>query len=354
MGIIIAKRIGLILSVSLIILSVSAQSQTSSIAGTWNIDENGYHGTMTINGDSGIISFEGFPEETLTDIAFDGKTVSFIRNSYGGHAADQTYTGELSNGKIEGTFTQANVPGEVWQWTASTVEQQSKGGQAPCAADGEDYAPRPPTDPYIAGPSLVPGSYNIWYCKRTGSNIGNPDAWNKLGPVQLENREFYVFDVPAANLAKAEPQAVNPMLSEPTSGESVVWLKLSDKDPYVVCFEGLLGVGGKQVGFWKMYGHQEGFNDWEAYMHLKADRTLDWEETVGANVGAKRQGTWSFDGKTLILNWVSPDGGQTSWTSRSVTENSIRDGTYTVENAPGGTWFAEKTTSAEATGIPVD
>lgn len=244
MEILIAKRIGLILSISLIIMSASAGSQTSGITGVWDILENGYHGTMTINGDSGTIRFDGLPEETLTDIALNGKTVSFIRNSYGGSAADQTYTGELSNGKIEGTFTQANVPGEVWKWTATTDDQLSGSGQPPCSY-GDDYGPRPSTDPYCAGPSLVPGSYNIWYGKRTGSNIGSPDAWSKLGPVQLENREFYVFDVTAGSLGKSDPQAVNPMLSKPTSGESVVWFKLSNKDPYVVCFEVLLNNGNE-------------------------------------------------------------------------------------------------------------
>ncbi len=53
----------------------------------------------------------------------------------------------------------------------------------------------------------------------------------------------YVFDVPAASLGKSKPQAVNPMLSTPTKGKSVVWLKLSNKDPYVVCFEGPLNKG---------------------------------------------------------------------------------------------------------------
>jgi hypothetical protein len=60
----------------------------------------------------------------------------------------------------------------------------------------------------------------------------------------------------------------------------------------------------------------------------------------GANVGANRQGTWQFDGTVLTLKWVSPGGGYTSWVSQSVTENSISSGTYTVSQAPGGTWSA--------------
>ena len=91
-----------------------------------------------------------------------------------------------------------------------------------------------------------------------------------------------------------------------------------------------------------MSGHQEGFNDWKADLNLKSDGTMQWTETEGANVGAERQGTWQFDGTMLSLKWISPGGGQTSWTSESVTENSIDSGTYTVEKAPGGTWSASR------------
>jgi hypothetical protein len=218
----------------------------------------------------------------------------------------------------------------------------NKGMQAPCAGEGADYSPRPPTDPYSEGPSLVPGSYNVWYGKRTGSNIGKPDSWIKLGPVELEDGEFYVFDVTTENLAKANPQMVNPMLTKPTPGESVVWLKLSTKDPYVICFEGPLGGGIQLAGSWKMHGHQTDFNDWDADLNLKKDGTLQWSETQGANVGATRQGTWTFDGAKLTLKWTSPGGGQTSWVSQSVTQDSIADGTYTVEMAAGGTWSATR------------
>lgn len=226
--------------------------------------------------------------------------------------------------------------------SGSSNSGKNTGRKAPCAADGADYSPRPATDPYYAGPSLVPGSYNIWYGKRTGSNIGIPDAWNKLGPTALDDGQFYVFDVTAANIDRANPQMVNPMLTNPTPGESVVWLKLSEKDPYVVCFEGPLGGGIQLAGSWKMNGHQTGFNDWEADLALNRDGTLQWTETKGANVGANRQGTWNFDGSTLTLAWVSPGGGQTAWVSQSVTKDSITSGTYTVETAPGGTWSAAR------------
>ena len=217
-----------------------------------------------------------------------------------------------------------------------------KGKQAPCGDEGMDFSPRSPTDIYDAGPGLVPGLYNIWYGIRTGSNIGKPDKWNQFGPVEMVGGKFYVFDVTSANLNEANPQMINSMLSNPTSGESVVWLKLSTENAYVVCFEGPLGEGLQLSGAWKMSGHQEGFNDWKADLNLKKDGTLQWTETVGANVGAKRQGTWEFDGTALTLKWVSPGGGQTSWISRSVTKDNLEDGTYTVENAPGGTWSATR------------
>ena len=214
--------------------------------------------------------------------------------------------------------------------------------QAPCADEGMDFSPRSPTDIYGSGPGLVPGMYSIWYGKRTGSNIGKPDKWNQFGPVEMHGGKFYLFDVTSANLEEANPQMINSMLSNPTSDKSVVWFKLSTEDAYVVCLEGPLGEGLQLSGAWKMSGHQDGFNDWKADLNLKRDGTLEWTETVGANVGAKRQGTWEFDGTAVTLKWVSPGGGQTSWISRSVTKDNIGDGMYTVEKAPGGTWSATR------------
>jgi hypothetical protein len=48
----------------------------------------------------------------------------------------------------------------------------TKGPQAPCAGTGgSDFSLASPTDQFRAGPSLVPGSYKIWYGKRTGPQI---------------------------------------------------------------------------------------------------------------------------------------------------------------------------------------
>jgi hypothetical protein len=250
-----------------------------------------------------------------------------------------------------GTYTIIDSSPSTWSYTYESNDcglaavigpkvGSDKGKSAPCAGDGVDYSARSPTDLYTAGPGLVPGMYNIWYGKRTGNQIGTPDKWNQLGPKELFGGKFYVFDVTTASLGEATPQMINPMLTNPTSGESLVWLKLSSENDYVVCFDGPLDGGLQLAGAWKMSGHQEGFNDWKADLKLKKDGTLEWTETEGANVGANRQGTWQFDGTILTLNWVSPGGGQTSWVSRSVAKNSISSGTYTVERAPGGTWSA--------------
>ena len=93
-------------------------------------------------------------------------------------------------------------------------------------------------------------------------------------------------------------------------------------------------------GNWKMTGHQTGFNDWGANLTLNFDGTLGWMETKGSNVGANRTGTWQFDGTTFTMTWVAPGGGKANWISKSVHENYLEDGTYTVENAPGGSWSA--------------
>jgi hypothetical protein len=252
-----------------------------------------------------------------------------------------------------GTYTILDSSPATWSFTSESEDQgiasviglktgQPGGKQAPCADEGRDFSPRSPTDIYEAGPGLKPGMYNIWYGKRTGSNIGKPDEWNRLGPVEMDGGIFYVFDVTTVNLGETEPQLINPMISNPTDDESLVWLKLSTEYAYVICFEGPLGEGLQLAGAWKVSGHQEGFNDWRADLNLMKDGTLEWTETEGANVGANRQGTWEFDGIALTLEWISPGGGQTTWVSQSVTENSIDDGAYTAEMAPGGTWSATR------------
>lgn len=109
--------------------------------------------------------------------------------------------------------------------------------QAPCRKEATDLSIASPTDQYRAGPILAPGSYKIWYGKRTGNQIGQPDSWNTK-PVELLDGKFYVFDVSTGDFSMANPQTVNLMQSNPTPGESVVWYKASTQYAYVVCFEG--------------------------------------------------------------------------------------------------------------------
>jgi hypothetical protein len=260
-----------------------------------------------------------------------------------------------------GTYTVLDSDPSTWAYNSESGDSgvvsvvglsvgSTDTSKAPCAGEGAmDLSPASPTDQYRAGPSLVPGSYKIWYGKRTGTQIGQPDNWNTK-PVELLDGKFYVFDVSTGGFGLANPQMINPMLSNPTPGESVVWYKASTQYAYVVCFEGPLNStkgtkGAVQLsGSWKMAGHQTGFNDWEADLALNSDGTLGWTETKGANVGATRTGTWQFDGTTFTMTWISPGGGKTSWSSKSVGKAYLGDGTYTVENAPGGTWTATKAT----------
>ncbi|MFB3764719.1 MAG: hypothetical protein ACE14P_05660 [Methanotrichaceae archaeon] len=218
-------------------------------------------------------------------------------------------------------------------------------GQPPCAVDAVDFSPSSLTDLYDAGPRLVPGSYKFYSGIRTGTQIGKPDSWQTYGPFELHGGKFYVFDVLSGELREQDPKMINSMMNQPGPTESMVWYRLSTENAYVVCFDGPLnGANGgiRLAGNWDMAGHQTSFNDWKASLVLNSDYTLRWTETEGANVGATRSGTWQFDGTTLTLEWVSPGGGQTSWISREVTKNTINSGTYTVENAPGGTWFAAR------------
>lgn len=118
--------------------------------------------------------------------------------------------------------------------------------QAPCGEEAMDLSMASPTDQYRAGPMLTPGSYKIWYGKRTGTQIGQPDNWDTK-PVELLEGKFYVFDVSTGDFSSANPQMINPMLSNPTPGESVVWYKASTQYAYVVCFEGPLNPSQNQA-----------------------------------------------------------------------------------------------------------
>jgi hypothetical protein len=103
-------------------------------------------------------------------------------------------------------------------------------------------------------------------------------------------------------------------------------------------------------GDWMMEGRTTGTanSDWVAKMTLNPDGILSWLETEGATVGASRTGTWDFDGATITLRWTTPNGGQTVWTSSSVTDQDISNGAYSAENSQGGTWSASRSGSVSS------
>lgn len=102
-------------------------------------------------------------------------------------------------------------------------------------------------------------------------------------------------------------------------------------------------------GKWQMSGNQTNVprSYWEARLILNSNRTLQWEETKGANVGARRSGRWEFDGKTFKMTYTAPKVGPVTWEARSVTRTSM-SGTYRTPQAGpqpvgwGGTWAATK------------
>ena len=173
----------------------------------------------------------------------DGKFYVFDVSTGGfGEANPQMFNPMLSN----------PTPGESVVWYKASTQyayvvcfdgplnvDNTKVAQAPCGEGATDLSPASPTDQYRAGPILTPGSYKIWYGKRTGTQIGQPDNWNTK-PVELLDGKFYVFDVSTGGFGEANPQMINPMLSNPTQGESAVWYKASTQYAYVVCFDGPL------------------------------------------------------------------------------------------------------------------
>lgn len=79
-------------------------SNAASLAGTWNINANGYVGKLELSyaADhlSGRVWFDFHQVwETLRDIAFDGRTLRFLRPG-----PNQYYSGTLSGNEVRGTF----------------------------------------------------------------------------------------------------------------------------------------------------------------------------------------------------------------------------------------------------------
>ena len=105
----------------------------------------------------------------------------------------------------------------------------------------------------------------------------------------------------------------------------------------------------KFKGNWKMGGYQVNVprSAWEAALILRANRTLSWKETKGANVGAKREGRWTVCDGTLLMVYQAPNVGRVEWKAPHAAKDSMSGSYRTPEAGPqpagwGGEWSAQK------------
>lgn len=106
-----------------------------SVAGTWAINGNGYHGKLEINQQGGQLSGRVWYDthgrwETLRDVRFDGHTLTFTRPISG---LDQGYSGTLSGNELKGSFTQQGGS-RVYPWSAE-MQTPASPGAAPDATE---------------------------------------------------------------------------------------------------------------------------------------------------------------------------------------------------------------------------
>ncbi|MDP2432075.1 MAG: hypothetical protein Q8O33_08590 [Pseudomonadota bacterium] len=107
-------------------LREQAAKPSQGVAGTWAINGNGYRGKLEINQQGGQLSGRVWYDthgrwETLRDVRFDGRTLTFTRPISG---LDQGYTGTLSGNELKGSFTQQGGSG-VYPWSAEIQEAAS-------------------------------------------------------------------------------------------------------------------------------------------------------------------------------------------------------------------------------------
>jgi hypothetical protein len=112
----------------------------AAILGTWALDANKWIGKLEITQIStpsgaalaGRMWYDAKQKwETLRDVQFDGRTLSFTRPI---SSATQRYTGSLTGNKLSGKFSQENSS-TLFSWSAN---QTSKGQPAAGAADFEN------------------------------------------------------------------------------------------------------------------------------------------------------------------------------------------------------------------------
>ncbi len=155
----------------------AAVGAASSLAGTWQLNANGYTGKLELSGSmlSGRVWFDTHATwESLKELYFDDAIgeLSFTRPG-----ANQTYRGRLQGNTLEGRFTQwsgrdytANPPSYGWSATrpGAAVKPAPTPGAYPASA-GESGSLRLTRDRYAPGEAIVvdftaPGSYaaNAW------------------------------------------------------------------------------------------------------------------------------------------------------------------------------------------------
>lgn len=110
----------------------------------------------------------------------------------------------------------------------------------------------------------------------------------------------------------------------------------------------------KYAGKWNMSGRQVNVerSGWEAELLLRADGTVSWKETKGANPGATRKGCWTLQDRSIQIRYLAPVVGRVEWQADNIYATSMQ-GTYkTSEAGPagygwGGEWSASKATAIE-------
>lgn len=93
---------------------VAAAMDSDKVVGHWGIMANNYSGKLevakTAGGLAGRVLFDVLGRwEHLTDVRFDGRTLSFTRPE-----ANQRYSGTLSGGKVSGSFSSGGASGYGW------------------------------------------------------------------------------------------------------------------------------------------------------------------------------------------------------------------------------------------------
>jgi hypothetical protein len=101
--------------------ATAQQNAPQSLAGTWAINANGHLGKLEINGSGDRLTgrlWLGSRWEELSDVGFDGRTLTFTRPIQG---ATQRYTGTIAGEEVKGTFTQQGTS-RVYTWSSQMKE----------------------------------------------------------------------------------------------------------------------------------------------------------------------------------------------------------------------------------------